>query len=350
MKELVKNGHEVYAICPNGDYSEKFSQFGIKHIAYKINRSSLNPINELITIYRIYKAIKPLKLDILHNFTVKPNIYGTLAGKIAGVKTIICSVTGLGSFYIDNSLKARAIRLLIEWLYKLVFKITSGIIFQNSTDLNYFLQKKILDQKKAHLIRSSGIDTHYFSPTNKAKKDDEVVVLMIARAIWHKGVREYYKAAEIAKKEMPNLRFLYVGGTDNGNIACADEKFLKSSPFVEYLGERKDIKDLIDFSDIVVLLSYREGVPRTLLEAASMAKPIVATNAIGCIEVVKDGINGFLVPIKDSQSAAKKIIELAKNKELREFFGKNGREIAINEFDVKKVVDGYLEIYKLALK
>ncbi len=348
MQKLVSLGYAVYAICPSGEYSGKFSEFGIVHIPYNIERGSLNPLKELKAIISIKNAIKSLDLDILHAFTIKPNIYGAIVGKLLGIKNIVCSVTGLGSFYIDESLKARLFRRLIEVLYRMAFYFSKAVIFQNSTDMEFFVKKGVLAPQKAHLVRSSGVDTDYFSPLNT--HHSSLTVLMIARAIWHKGVREYYEAASIAKKEMPSLRFLYIGGTDDGNPACADEQFLRSSPDVEYLGERKDIKEQIAGADIVVLLSYREGVPRTLLEASAMAKPLVATDTVGCTEVVRDGENGFLVPVKNGTIPAQKIIELAKNPELRERFGKRAREIAVGEFDVKIVVEKYLQIYEKLLK
>ena len=168
---------------------------------------------------------------------------------------------------------------------------------------------------------------------------------MVARAIWDKGIKEYYVAAESLSKKFRNVVFVLVGGTDQGNHTCASETFLNSGT-VRWLGQRDDIADLTAIADIYVLPSYREGLPATLMEAAAMSKPIVATDTVGCRDVVKDGYNGFLVPVKDSKALIKKIETLINDQELREQFGTNGRKIAENEFDVHSVVAQYMDYYK----
>ncbi|WP_419233761.1 N,N'-diacetylbacillosaminyl-diphospho-undecaprenol alpha-1,3-N-acetylgalactosaminyltransferase [Aliarcobacter cryaerophilus] len=349
MKALVQKGYTVYAICPRGEKFDEFAKHGIKALEYKIQRQSLNPLKEISTIKNIYKLIKPLNLDILQNFTAKPNIYGSIAGHLAKIPLIVNAVTGLGSFYIEENKKVKFIRKIMNSLYKETNKKANYCIFQNNDDMNYFIDKKLVLKEKAILIKSSGIDTQVFKPIEKEKvaytnKKESTVVLMIARAIWHKGIKEYYEAAKILKNE--NIEFIFIGDTDDGNISCASENFLKNGN-VKWLGHRNDIKDQIASCDIFVLPSYREGVPRTLLEASSMGKPIVTTNSVGCKEVVDDGINGFLVPIKDSKNLAEKIKNLANNYELRENMGKASREKALNEFDVKVIVEQYLRLYNV---
>ena len=357
MQKLVKEGHKVYAVIPKGEFFDKFSEHGIETVEYKIERKSLNPFREFITIKHIYDVIKPLNIDILHSFTVKPNIYGAIAGNLAKVPETISTITGMGSFYIDTSLKAKIVKFIIENLYKFVFKRVTGVIFQNSDDLNHFVEANILDKSKAFLVRSSGVDTEFFSPTKpnaKLKEElnlkDEVVVLMVARAIWHKGIKEYYQSAKVIKDKYKNVKFYLVGGVDIGNHSAVPKEFLENDSNVIWLNERNDIKELISICDIFVLPSYREGVPRTLLEATSMAKAIVTTDTIGCREVVAHNINGFLVKLYDSKDLANKIEILINDKKLRDKFGRNGRIKAINEFDVKVVVDKYLAIYKKFLK
>jgi len=350
MIALVERGHEVYAISPHGDYSDKFKSDGVEHIAYEIERGSLNPFKERVFVDNIYEAIKDLELDILHTFTAKPNIYGTFAAKRAGVPVILKLVEGLGSFYVEDSLKNRVVRFMMEKLYKKAFKLSQGVVFVNSDDPKYMLEKNIIVDDKVKIIKSVGIDTEEFSPvgvdTSLLKKSlglkDEVVVLMVARAIWHKGVREFYGASK--HFDSKKVKFILVGDIDTGNHSSASEEFLLSSD-VLWLGHRDDIKELTALSDIYVLPSYREGVPRTLLEAASMAKPIVTTSTVGCREVVEDGVNGFLVPVKDVDELVKKIKLLVENPILRESMGKEGRKKAVQEFDIKKVVRQYLKLY-----
>jgi len=344
MIELVKLGYKVYAICPRGDKFDKFEQYGVEAIEYKIERSSLNPFKEFITIKRIYDVIKPLNLDILQNFTAKPNIYGSFVGKIAKVPLVGNAITGLGSFYLSDSFKSKFIRFIMERLYKIANSQVDFVIFQNSDDRDYFIDKKLVDKKKSILIRSSGIDTQKFAPIVIEHK--KIRVLMIARAIWHKGIREFYTMADNLKNL--DVEFILIGDTDNGNPSCADEDFLKNSN-VKWLGHRDDIQEQIAKCNIFVLPSYREGVPRTLLEASSMAKPIVTTDTVGCKEVVIDGYNGFLVPLKDTKILTEKVKELIFNKKLRNTMGKNGRIIALKEFDVRIVVKKYVQIYKKSI-
>ncbi|WP_419765613.1 MAG: glycosyltransferase family 4 protein [Arcobacter sp.] len=356
MIELVNKGYEVFAICPKGEKFYEFKKYGITAISYKISRKSLNPFKELKTIRNIYKTIKPLNLDILHSFTAKPNIYGSIAGHFAKVPKILNTVTGMGSFYIQNTKKAKTIRTVIEKLYKEANKKVNGVIFQNSDDMNYFIEKKLVSKKNAILIKSSGIDSLKYDIErvskervddlkNKLDIGDSLVVLMVARAIWDKGIKEYYESANYLSQKYPNVKFLYVGDTDEGNLSCANKEFLISSNVI-WLGHRNDILELTALCDIYVLPSYREGVPRTLLEAASMSKAIITTNAIGCREVVNNNFNGILVKVKDSNSLSLGIEKLILDEDLRHKMGKNGRIKVLNEFDVKIVVKEYMEVYE----
>ncbi len=343
MKELVKYGHDVYAIVPEGKYSLKFKDYQIVHINYNIKRASLNPLNELTTISEIKSIVKELNPDILHTFMHKPNIYGNFSG----AENIINTITGVGSFFIHNDLKSTIVRAIIKNLYKFSTKNAKKIVFQNSDDLNYFIEKKIVPKEKAVLIKSSGVDTEFFSPASKNKRlmnqlnisDNKPVVLMIARVLKDKGVIEYIEAAS----DLKNIaEFIYVGDIDKGN----KNSFKPDFKNVRFLGFRNNIKDFIAIADIVVLPSYREGTPRTLLEAGAMGKPLITTDAPGCREVVKEGFNGYLVPIKNSKELANKIKILIEDKTLRDKFGKNSREYIKKEFDIKIVVKKYLEIYE----
>ncbi|CAA6819066.1 MAG: Alpha-1,3-N-acetylgalactosamine transferase PglA (EC [uncultured Sulfurovum sp.] len=354
MKALVEEGHTVYAICPRGDKFELFEKDGIIAVEYKIERASLNIFKELKAIYNIYRAVHLLKLDMIHTFTAKPNIYGTIAAKIAKVPTIINLVEGLGSFYIQDSVKNIVIRTVIEKLYKLVFLLSDKVVFVNTDDPQYLESKNVIKNKKIKIIKSVGIDTSVFDPEKIQVEEIElleksldlsnkIIVLMVARAIWHKGVREFYEASTYFSN-LENVQFILVGDIDEGNHSSANREYLQSGN-VLWLGHRDDIFELTAMSDIYVLPSYREGVPRTLLEAASMGKPIVTTNTVGCREVVKNGKNGFLVPIQNTELLVEKIEYLLKHSDERKVMGENGRILAINEFDVKRIVEQYLELY-----
>jgi len=356
MIELIKRGYKVYAICPKGDKNEALREIGCTVINYSIDRKGLNPFSEKKSIQNIYHAIKDLKIDILHTFTAKPNIYGTIAAKKVGVPVILNLVEGLGSFYVKDTIKNVLVRKIIERLYKKAFKLSNGCIFVNTSDPEYMLKQKLIKKEKVKIIKSVGVDTQKFSMKNYSedklseirknlKLESKIVILMVARAIWDKGVQEYYIAADILKSKYKNVEFLLAGGTDKGNHSCANEEYLKAGS-VKWLGQRDDIVDITAISDIYVLPSYREGLPATLMEASSMEKPIVTTDTFGCRDVVDDGINGFLVPVRDSKVLADKIEILIEDKNLRIAMGQKALEKAQNEFDVKKVVKQYMEYYE----
>jgi N,N'-diacetylbacillosaminyl-diphospho-undecaprenol alpha-1,3-N-acetylgalactosaminyltransferase len=345
MQELVHRGHTVYAICPTGEISGSFVQHGVIHIPYTIERSSLNPLKELQAIRNIYNAIKPLNLDILHTFTAKPNIYGTIAGRLAKVPRIINLVEGLGSFYLENDPKSRFVRFLIEALYRRTFRLSDTVMFVNEDDPAYLVSKKIIDPAKVFILKGVGIDTTEWKPV--PKHDEWVRVTMIARAIKHKGVQEFIDAAAILGEKYPDVSFQFVGSPDLGNRFSITEAFMQSQPYLHYLGHQDNIRHILSQSDVFVLPSYREGLPRTSLEAMSMGLPIVTTDAVGCRETVQEGINGFLVPPRNAQALADAIEKLIINPSLRKQMGEAGREKAVREFDVAAIVDKHLEVYGL---
>lgn len=358
MQALLEHGHEVIALVPRGEYFDKFNDFKIKAVSYKIDRGSLNPLKELKTIGEISSKLLELKPDILHTFTIKPNIYGSLAARKNHLKCVINSVTGLGSFYIDTTLKAKLLKVIIENLLKIAFSISQKVIFQNQDDLELYVKEGLLPNSKAVLIKGSGVDVDYFSPSqvknqtileykkNLGINENGIVVLMVARIIAHKGVREFCAVANEIYAKYPNVYFLLVGEIDRGNIVPLDLNFLKAQTGILWLGKRTDIRELVGMSDIFVLPSYREGIPRTLLEAGAMGKPIVTTNAVGCKEVVSEGVNGFLVPVGDTEMLKERILQLIANKDLREKLGAASRKKIIQEFSKETIVKEYLEVYK----
>ncbi len=356
MKELINRGFKVYAICPKGKYNKLLQSNGVEIVNYEIQRESINPFKEKVAIENIYNAIKDLNLTMLHTFTAKPNIYGTFAASKADIPIVLNLVEGLGSFYVHDNFKNRVIRTIMERLYKRAFKLSDGCVFVNSDDANYMIEKKIIFEDKVKVIKSVGVDTKRFDikrfskdKIEEIKKEnnlqDKIVVLMVARAIWDKGIKEFYESAKILKQRYKDLEFVLVGSTDEGNHSCASYEYLKSGK-VKWLGHRDDIDELVAICDIFVLPSYREGLPATLMEAASMSKPIVTTDTVGCREVVKDKFNGYLVPVKDISKLSESIENLILDKDKRELFGKNGRKMVEEEFDVKVVVQKYMGYYK----
>lgn len=357
IRVLILRGYKVYAICPKGDKNEALKELGCEVVNYEIERKSLNPFRELKAIENIYYAIKDLDIDILHTFTAKPNIYGTFAAKRAKIPVVLNLVEGLGSFYTKDSFKYKIIRFIMESLYKRAFHLSDGVVFVNKDDPKYMLKKGLIAENKIKIIKSVGIDTEKFSISHyddekllNIKKSlglkNKTIVLMVARAIWDKGIKEFYEAAKLLKKSHPDVVFLHVGGVDEGNPSSVSEEFLEKGAAL-WLGHRDDIVDLTAICDLYVLpSSYKEGLPVTLLEAASMSKPIITTDTTGCRDVVSDGVNGFLVPVKNTELLKEKIILILENKKLREDMQKESRNKAVREFEVEKVIKQYMEYYE----
>lgn len=345
MLELKRLGHTPVAIAPEGEYLKKIREAGIECAPYEIERKSLNPLKEIRAIQNIYETIKPLNLDILHTFTAKPNIYGTIAAKLAKIPKIINLVEGLGSFYLEDDPKSRAVRWIIESLYKRIFRLSNAVMFVNSDDSAYMIQKGIIAKERVVRINGVGIDTKEWSRQKEAP--EPLTVVMVARLIRHKGVIEYLQAASELKKAYPAVRFVYVGGEDFGNHSSLKKEIFDSFKGVEYLGERSDIKEILEGAHIFALPSYREGLPRTVLEAMSMRLAVVGADACGTRDVVRDGVNGLLVLAKDAQALKEAIEKLITNGALRKKLSDKAREICEKEYDIKPIVKAHLRAYGL---
>lgn len=364
---LLAEGHEIHAVCPDGKYVNNFKELGLKHHSLYVDRKGINPVNEARTLLQLCMIFRRWKFHVVHNYTPKLNIYGNIAAKIVGVPVIMNSVTGLGYVFTRGGVRKRMLRILVEVLYRFAFKFSRMVIFLNIDDKQYFEKRRLVDRSKSILIKSEGVDIVKFSrrgipeegiervrqELNLSQPGKRCVTLLISRLLWDKGIREFIEAARILKVRDPEALFLLVGPVDKGNPAAVSEKFLeevKREDVVRYLGERSDIPEILSISDIVTLPSYyREGIPRSLLEAMSMEKPIVTTLTPGCLELVQEGKNGFLVPERDSAALASAIEKLLQNEELRIEMGRCSREKVLEEFDEKMVNSKILRLYKQLL-
>ena len=365
IEVLLKKGYSVHIVCPYGRYVEKLKKKGVHYSPIDVDRKGTNPIKDLKLLWQLYRIFKREKFDVVHSFTIKPNIYGNIAAKLAEVPVIINSVTGLGYVFTEKGLRNNVLGWIVVGLYKIAFKFSSKVIFLNIDDLELFKRYKIINKDKAVLIKSEGVNTEKFSPQNINKTGIEnlynelkisqhrpsAIVTLITRLIWHKGIREFVEAARILKGKYPDTLFLLVGPIDKGNPAAVSKDYIEKAEkggVVKYIGSRDDIRETLYISDVVTLPSYREGIPKVLLEAMSMEKPIITTDTTGCREVVEEGKNGFLVPAKNSKALAEAIERLIENKELRKRFGKYGREKVLREFDERIVVKKTIKVYEEA--
>ncbi len=349
MREMKKRDFQVFACAgkTKEEYVEKLRrEFTFKDFPLRRSIDLLG--RDLVYLFRGFRFCKKEKPGVCHNFTVKPCIYGTLAQKWAGVKNIYCTVTGSGYSFGEKG----TLNKLVVWLYRISLKHATRVIFQNPDDREMFVNLEIVKVEKTAVIKGSGVDTNHFSPTSIAGSDPAMdpamKVVFVGRMLYAKGVKEFVEVAKILKKKHNNLEFLLVGPLDNENPSAVPEKEIKNweeEGLVKYLGERKDIKEILSSSSIFVFPSfYGEGVPKALLEAGAMSLPLVTTDTPGCREVVEDNVNGFLVEPQNSKDLAEKIEILINDKDLRKRFGKASREKIVKEFDEKIIVKKYLEV------
>jgi glycosyltransferase involved in cell wall biosynthesis len=346
IKALQKNGFEVIAIAPNDEYQQKLNQESVKCYHININNKGTNPIEDLKLIYNYYKLLKKIKPNIVLAYTIKPNLYATIACKILKIP-IINNISGLGTVFLNDKLSSKIARVM----YKFSLKYSNKVFFQNIDDLNLFINKGLVNKDKTDLLPGSGINTEKFKPKNIKKNNDIFKFLFIARLVKDKGILEYINAAKIIKQKYKDVEFGVLGAFyPNNPTAITKEEINKwqKENIINYLGVSDNVKDIICNYDCIVLPSYREGLSRVLLEAASMAKPIITTNTPGCKDVVINGENGLLCKVKDAQDLALKMEQMLNfDKEKVFLMGKKGRELIVSKFDEKIVIDKYLKNIKI---
>ena len=343
LKALKNEGYNIVVIAPYDVYTQKLIEYGFEYCDIKINNKGTNPIEELKLIREFYKIYKEVNPDILLQYTIKPNLYGTLAASLLDIP-VISNISGLGTVFLNKKLSS----IIARFLYKIVLHMRAPkkVFFQNPQDKELFINSKLVKEWKTDLLMGSGIDTEKFKPLEETGRESENLhFLFIARLIRDKGLLEYVEAAKILKAKYPDVVCGILGSYYLGNPTAVTQEEIEmweEKGIINYLGATDDVSSVIAAYDCVVLPSYREGLSRVLLEGASMGKPIVTTNVPGCKDTVDDGITGYLCEAKDADSLAKqmeKIILLSKNE--RQEMGKRGREKIIAEFDEKHVIEKY---------
>ena len=350
---LRSEGHEVVLVSPPGKYSRRLEEAGFRWISFPLSRRGTNPLAELATIWRLRNLYRMEKPDIVHHFTIKCVLYGSLAARLAGMRSrtrksaVINAITGLGFVFIDQGWRAGGLRWLVNRFYRIALKNTQ-VVFQNEDDRALFLEKGLVTESQVCLIPGSGVDTARFG-MEPARAALPVVVVLPARMLWDKGVREFVEAAEILKAQGVPARFALVGDTDPNYPACVPEQQLnewQSSGIVEWWGWQEDMVAVYRQADIVCLPSYREGLPRTLVEAAACGRALVAADVPGCRSIVRQGENGLLVPARDGKALAEALCTLILDADLRQKMGRCGREIVVREYSLERVLGDTLFLYK----
>lgn len=348
----LREGYEVHVATPPGDRSREIHGLGFVHHDLVLSRSGRNPLRELGSLLAFYRLFRHVKPDLLYLMTVKPILYGGIAARLAGIKAVVAAVFGMGFLFTDNGLRTRMLRAVVSWLYHLALGHRNiRVIFQNPTDQALMVKLGVVTPQNTVLIKGSGVDLDHF--TVYPEPVGSPVVLMAARLLYDKGVVEYIEAVRALRCQGVDARFLLAGDRDDGNpssVTVLDLDAWKLKGEVEFLGFRKDMPILLSAANVVVLPSYREGLPRVLEEAAACGRAIVTTDVPGCRDAILPGVTGLLVPVRDASALAQAIRKLVEDRGLRQCMGIAGRDLAERCYSVESIVAAHLALYRELLK
>ncbi len=341
-------------LCARADHkTTEISDLGIVCFPWRISPRGLNPLGEARSVIQLIRVIHRFKPDVVHLITVKPVLYGGIVCRLLKVKGVVYAVSGLGSVFSGKSRLARVIRLAVRRAY--VYAIShpnSAIIFQNQDDKTRLLKELSLKGNNSTIIRGSGVRLSDFKPVAEPSKG--TVITLAARLLKDKGIREFIEAAEIVSSTIDDVTFQIAGGNAGaGNpeaFSVRELQQLRENSAVSWLGEVTYIPALFAASNIIVLPSYREGLPKVLVEAGAAGRAVVTTDVPGCRDAITPGVTGVLVPVRDSKALAEAIVELVKNPELREDMGVAGRKLVETHMQVETIAARHSEIYHSLLR
>ena len=343
--DLVKEGYEVFCLAEGYEPSTKeiIVSWGAKPVEHNLKRSNLNPLADIVEVFKLRKALKEIAPDIVLTCFVKPVIFASLAAKLAGIRKRVGMIEGLGYAFTPSTekkgLKAKIIKFLQIQLYKIALPTLDKVLFLNPDDQRDLLIENNIKVKSTEILGGIGVNLDYYRYFEPKIKSD-VSFIFLGRLLREKGIFEFLEAAKVVKKEKPNTQFLVLGQIDKQNPTAMSEEKLQEyidANIIEYLGYVKNVPDYIEKVDVFVLPSYREGVPKSTQEAMAMGKVILTTDVPGCRETVVDGVNGFLVPLFSAEKLAEKMLELINKPILVRSMGIESRRIAEEKFDVRKV-------------
>ena len=343
----LKEGYEVHVATEPSNCIDEMHSLGLRVHPLSLDRRSAGAFSNGRTFFQILLLFVKLRPDVVHLITVKPVLLGGVAARFAAVPCVVVAISGLGFIFISQGIKARMRRWLAGWLYRLALGhqyLTA--IFQNEDDREILFKLSRLTMDKTLLIRGSGVDLSFYYPS--PLPEGQPVVVLAARLLADKGVREFVEAARILKNDGNAARFILVGDSDPGNPATISNNQLKqwvSEEVIEWWGYRHNIKQIFASATMVVLPSYREGLPKVLIEAAACGRAVITTDVPGCRDAIEPGITGLLVPVRDSAVLAAAIKRLLDNRLLCAKMGLAGRKLAERSFDVRHVAEQHLRVY-----
>lgn len=339
LQEMVRLGHDVLACAPDASpvLEEKLLSLGAAYQKIYLQRTGINPIQDFKTLLSLNKVIRSFEPDVFFGYTVKPVLYGSIIARYRKVPGLYSMITGLGYAFIGSGYKQMILGKMVREMYRVALRGNSKIFFQNPDDRKLFIDKGILTgTEKTCLVNGSGVDLDYFAPV---PYPENLSFLLIARLLPEKGIYEYVEAARKLKRKYPSVRFCLVGWRDSGPSSISPEELRswQDEGLIEYLGRLDDVRPALGDASVYVLPSYREGTPRTVLEAMAMGRAVITSDAPGCRETVENGENGILVPVRNADSLASAMEEFVLFPELVERMGKKSRILAQIKYDVHMV-------------
>ena len=342
-------GYDVLVVTRVKEHGDRITGAGLRLIPLPISRRGINPLTEFALIFRLISIYRSERPDIVHHVALKPVLYGSIASLATRIPYIVNAMAGLGILFSSNSLRSRLLRPILKLSFRFFLnRQNTHVLLQNPDDVQLMCDDVVLDRERITLIRGSGVDTDQFRSSPEPPGD--IIVVLASRMLWDKGVGEFVEAARKLKQNGTKARFVLVGKGDKENPSGISDKILQewhSEGVIEWWGHRDDMPEVFACSHIVCLPSYYgEGVPKVLIEAASCARPIVTTNTPGCREIVRDGINGILIPTRNVEAITVAVSRLIASPELRVRMGEKGREMVESEFSVEKVNAETLRVYK----
>lgn len=350
IKALRSCGYEVSVVAPKDDHSTKVTDLGCRYIAIEMDNSGMSPFRDLQLAWSYWRIIRQERPSVFIGFTIKPNIFGSASAHLNGVP-VINNISGLGTAFVRGGF----LRKIVQSLYRFALFRSRWVFFQNDDDRVLFVDEGIVREEQTLLLPGSGVNLEHFSPSvDEAPRLNGVVFILVARLLWDKGVGEFVEAARLVREKVPTARFQLLGFLDVENRTAVPRKSLEQwvdEGLVEYLGSTDDVRPFLQAADCVVLPSYREGTPRSLLEGGAMAKPLIATNVPGCKEVVDHAENGFLCRPKDAEDLASKMVEFAAmDYPSRISMGQKSRRKIEKQFSETIVIERYLSAIQQILK
>jgi len=350
-EEALLQGYKVTLLTKITDHKDLIKSKGIDILNWSLTRSSFSPIKELVSVWQIFIAMKQIKPDLVHAVALKPILYTSISSKLLGLRSRVFSIAGLGFIFSSKKILARILRpfVVLSFIVALTGRKTR-LIVQNRDDMKELLKFRIINREKIYLIKGAGVNTRTYFP--KPEKEGLPIVLLPARFLWDKGIGDFVKAARLIKESGEKARFVLVGEPDNHNPEAIKNSQIQkwiNEEVIESWGYQENMAEIYNSSSIVCLPSYREGLPKALLEAASSGRPIVTNDVPGCREVVIHKENGFLVTPQDPTSLAEALKILLKSKELRKSMGKNGRRKIKQNFAQEIIAQKTSQVWKEVL-